>query len=83
MSSGLDSYYHDMQEDFIKSEERKKQIEEVRNSEWLKRYKELEDKFKEWEEYQYLKNKINYSTNTLEYNFKLDEDIHGIINKKE
>ena len=69
MSSGLQSYYDEMEEKFLRSDERAKDIHEAIDSEDYKRYLILKDKFKEMEEYILLKEKFNKLSQTLCYNF--------------
>ena len=81
MSSGMASYHEKVHENFVNSEERIKRVEAIRKSEMYARYKELERKFADYEEYINLKEKLKLHGRQQDYNFFKDVDPCGIINK--
>ena len=68
MSSGVDAYYDKLQEDFLNSDKRSKDIHDILNSDEYKKFLILKDKFKEFEEYLELKEKFKKELDSLCYN---------------
>lgn len=79
MSSSLQNYHEDQYDKWVKSDERIEGVARFKKSYKYKRFHELRELFKEWEEYQNLKEQIKIQNRRLCYDFVNNIDNDGII----
>ena len=77
MTTGAQAYFEKIEEKFLNSDERAKDIHEIIDSEYYKRYLILKDQFKEMEEYIILREKFKKLSESLCYNFNREGGSYG------